>query len=120
MAGSYNVHGELVLDGNASTLTALTLYDAGSVTARTLLSTEVLHITDVVISDEENADIQLVADSAAGGRYIISTKIAAGGSIVIHFNSAYICPKGVVPKFAGGSGAAARSMCVIQGFIRGA
>jgi len=116
--GSYSVHGERVIDGDASALTALILYDSGSVVVRTLLATEVLHITDVVIIDEEAADIQLVADSAAAGRYIVQTKSAVGVPIVIHFNMPYVCPKGVVPKFAGGSGAAARSMCVIQGFIR--
>lgn len=118
MAGSYIVHGERIVDGDASALTVLTLYNSGSVTARTLLATEILHITDVVLSDEENADVQLVADSAAAGRYIVFTKIAAGGSIVIHFNTPYACPKGVVPKFAGGNGQGARSMCIIQGFIR--
>lgn len=116
MAG-YQVHGERVLDGDASTLTVLTLYEAGSTKARSLATTEFLHITDVIISDEENADVQLVADSAAGGRYIVSTKIAAGGLVHIAFKNPYICPKGVVPKFAGGSGAT-KSMCVIQGFIR--
>lgn len=117
MAG-YNIHGERVIDGNASAATALTLYEAGSTTERALGSTEVLHITDVIIIDEEAADVQLVADSAADGRYVVFTKTAAGVPIVIHFNNPYICPKGVVPKFVGGSGAAARSMCIIQGFIR--
>jgi len=116
--GSFNIHGERVVDGDASVLTALTLYEAGSVTERTLGATEILHITDVLIGDEENADVQLVADSAAGGRYIVSTKIAAGGVFNHSFANPYICPKGVVPKFAGGSGQGARSMCVIQGFIR--
>lgn len=115
---SFNVHGERVVDGDASTLTVLTLYNAGSTTTRTLKSTEVLHITDVIIIDEEAVDVQLVADSAAGGRYIVQTKSAVSIPIVIPFRTPYICPKGVVPKFAGGSGAAARSMCIIQGFIR--
>lgn len=115
---SFNIHGERVIDGDASTATVLTLYEAGSTTTRSLGSTEVLHITDVVIIDEEAVDVQLVADSAAGGRYIVFTKSVIGIPIVIHFNNPYICPKGIVPKFTGGSGAAARSMCIIQGFIR--
>lgn len=117
MAG-FNIHGERVIDGDASTLTVLTLYEAGSTTTRSLGAKEVLHITDLIIIDEEAADVQLVADSAAGGRYIVSTKTAVSIPIVIHFNTPYICPRGVVPKFAGGSGGTARSMCVIQGFIR--
>ena len=113
------IHGERVVDGDASTLIALTLFKAGQVgtDTYTLQSDEFLTITDVVISDEENADVQLVADSAAAGRYIVSTKISAGGSFTHSFNEPYVCPIGVVPKFAGGSGAAARSSCVIQGFI---
>lgn len=116
MAG-YNVHGERVVDGDASTLAVLTLYEAGSVTARVLGSTEILHITDIVIIDEESTDVQLVVDSAAAGRYLVSTKTAIGVPIIINFVSPYVCPKGVVPKFAGGSGST-RSMCIIQGFIR--
>ena len=116
MAG-YNIHAERIVDGDASTLTALTLYEAGSTTERTLAATEVLHITDVVIIDEEAADTQLIADSAAGGRYIVSTKTAVSIPIIIHFSTPYICPKGVVPKFKGGSGQA-QSMCICQGFIQ--
>lgn len=114
MAG-YNIHGERVIDGASSTLTALSLYEAGSVTARVLGSTEVLHITDVIIATEDASDVELVVDSAAAGRYIVNVKTAAGVPIVINFNNPYICPKGVVPKFKGGG--ANRNMCVIQGFI---
>lgn len=116
-------HGERVIDGAANTATALTLFksghfdDAGDVVERTLQSDEFLNITDVVIIDEEAADVSLLADTAAAGKYIVLTKTAAGVPIVIHFNTPYVCPMGVVPKFTGGSGAAARSMCVIQGFI---
>jgi len=117
MAGSYIVHGERIVDGDASVLTALTLYNSGSVVERTLLATEVLYITDVVIIIETANDIQLLADSAAGGRYIVDAKSpAVGNPITIHFNTPYTCPKGVVPKFKGAS--TNRSMCVIQGFIR--
>lgn len=116
MAGSYNVHGERIVDGDASVLTALTLYDAGSPnTVRVLLGTEVLHITDVVILTEEAADAILVADAAAAGKYIVSGGIAAGVPLVIHFVVPYICSAGVVPKFAGAG--SNRSMCVIQAFI---
>lgn len=114
---SFNIHAERVVDGDASALTALTLYEAGSTTERTLKSTEFLHITDVIIIDEEAVDISLVADSAAGGRYIVQANIPTKVPLVINFKTPYICPRGVVPKFAGGSGAAARSMCIIQGFI---
>lgn len=114
MAG-FNIHGERVIDGASSTLTVLTLYEAGSTTTRALASTEVLHITDVIIMTEDASDVELVVDSAAAGRYIINTKTAAGVPIVINFNNPYICPKGIVPKFKGGG--ANRNMCIIQGWI---
>ena len=115
--GSYNVHGERIVDGDASTLTVLTLYDAGSPnTARTLLTTEHLHITDVVILQETAGDVVLVADAAAAGKYVVSSGIAAGIPLVIHFNSPYICPVGTIPKYAGSG--SNRSMCIIHGFIR--
>ncbi|KKM96274.1 hypothetical protein LCGC14_1179860 [marine sediment metagenome] len=114
MAG-WNVHGERVIDGVSSTLTALSLFESGSVTARTLGSTEFLHIVDVLIITEDASDVELVVDTAAAGKYIVNTKTAAGVPINIHFHQPYVCPKGVVPKFKGGG--ANRNMCVIQGFI---
>lgn len=119
------VHGERVIDGDASTATVLKLYKSGNFDAsvdaveRELATDEFLNITDVVIIDEEAADVMLVADAAAAGKYIVFTKSVIGIPIVVNFNKdyPYVCPKGVVPKFTGGSGAAARSMCIIQGFI---
>lgn len=113
---SFNIHAERVIDGVSSTLTVLTLYEAGSTTTRSLKSTEVLHITDVIIMTEDASDVELVVDSAAGGRYIVNTKTAAGIPIVINYSKPFICPKGVVPKFKGGG--ANRNMCVCEGFIR--
>lgn len=117
------IHGERVIDGDASTATALTLFKSGDFDAsadaveRTLAANEYVNITDVVIIDEEAADISLVADAAAAGKYIVFTKSVVGIPIIIHFNEPYVCPKGVVPKFTGGSGGTSRSMCIIQGFI---
>jgi len=117
------IHGERVIDGAANTATALTLFKSGdfdvdgNAVERELASNEYLNITDVVIIDEEAVDVMLVADAAAAGKYIIFTKSVIGIPIVVNFRRPYVCPKGVVPKFTGGSGAAARSMCVIQGFI---
>ena len=116
MAG-YNIHGERIVDGNASALTVLTLYEAGSpATTRALLATEVLHITDVVIILETAGDAILVADAAAAGEYIVNAGLAAGVPLVIPFNNPYICSKATIPKFAGS--ASNKSMCIIQGFIR--
>lgn len=121
--GSYNIHGEVIVDfpADVTTLTAVTLYDAGSPgTKRTLLATEFLHITDViiVIEGQGTQNAQLVVDTAAGGRYVIATSLLGTQPLVIHFNTPFICPKGVVPKFK--SAGLNRNMCIIQGFIRGA
>ena len=115
--GSFNVHGERLVDGNAATLTVLKLYDAGSpATERALGAKERLHITDVIIILETAGDAILVADAAAAGKYIVSAGIAAGIPLVIHFNSPYICPAATIPEFAGSG--TNKSMCVIQGFVR--
>ena len=115
----YVIHGERVVDGDASVLAALTLYEMGSPnTARTLTGTERLHITDVLIMVESAADVILVADSEAAGRYIVSGGIAAGKPLVVQFRIPYICAKATIPKFAGGGAQAGRSMCIIHGFIR--
>lgn len=118
MAGSsFEIHGERIVDGDASTLTALVLYDMGSPNEiRTLGSGERLHITDVIIITETAGDVQLLADSAAVGRYLVDTKSAAGVPIILPFIKPYVCPAGVTPKFKGVS--SNRNMCVIHGFIR--
>lgn len=114
MAGGYNIRAERVVDGDASTLTALTLYEAGSPdTERTLLATEVLHICDGQIITETAGDVQLVVDTAAASRYLVNTKSAAGHPIRV---LPYICEKGVVPKFAGVS--SNRNSCILNCFIR--
>jgi len=115
--GSYNVHAERIVDGDATTLTVLSLYDAGSPdTARALTAKERLHITDVLIVLETAGDAVLVADAAAAGKYIVSAGLASGVPMVVHFNSPYICAAGTIPKFSGSS--TNKSMCVVQGFIR--
>ncbi|MCK5608610.1 hypothetical protein KAR91_42400 [Candidatus Pacearchaeota archaeon] len=118
--GSYNVRGERVIDGDASALAALTLYDAGSPdTVRTLAANERIHITDVYIGFINKgmaSDVELVVDSAAGSRYIVGGQISSGRHLSIHFKTPYICDAGMVPKFAGA--AWSKTTCVIHGFVR--
>jgi len=117
MSTDYVCHGELIEDGDASTLTVLKLYTMGSPdTERALVGTERLHITDVLILCETAGDVILVADTEAAGRYIVSAGIASGVPLTIHFNIPYVCPKTVIPKFAGAG--SNRSMCIIHGFVR--
>lgn len=109
------VHGELVTDGDASGLTVLILYTSGSVTVRTLAVDEFLTVTDLCIILEDGGDFSLVADSAAAGKYIAHGNAAANGGLARSFNTPYVCPEGVTPKFSGA--AANRSVCTIEGYI---
>lgn len=115
------VHGELIVDGNASALTVLTVYKsggfsaAGVAVARPVAADEFLCITDVLISVESAGDVQLLADSAAAGKYIVSAGMTTFDSRTIHFVEPYVCPVGVTPKFSGPG--THRSSCIIQGYI---
>ncbi len=114
------IHGERVVDGNAGTLTALLLYKAGSTTAYTLKSTEVLHITHVTILCEAGGDVALIAgDTAGGGAYIVEGSLAATGGLTKEMHTTpFVCPPGVVPYFSGAG--TNKSTCIIEGFIRAA
>ena len=110
------VHGELVVaDGDASTLTVVVLFVAGTTTVRTLTSKEYLNITDLWIGNEAGGDTQLLADSAAAGRHIINVNLTTTSVIERHYARPYTCPKGVTPKFKGG--ASGLSSCIFEGFI---
>ena len=73
----HGIHGEAIIDGAANGGIAVILYTSGSVTVRTLGSTEVLHITDVQLLCETGADLWLVADSKAAGRYVVHGTVDA-------------------------------------------
>jgi len=114
--GSYEVHGESITDGDASAGVAVQLYDSGSVVERTLLATEVLHVTDVQLLTETGADISLVADSKAAGRYVAHGTVDAKGGIVLHFSKPFVCPRGKGLVFYGAT--TNINSCLMQGFIR--
>lgn len=115
MAG-YNVHGESITDGDASGGIAVSLYENGGVTARTLASTETLYITDVQIACETGADCSVVADSKAAGRYLFHGTLDAKDVVSIHFAKPFVCPKGKGLKFFGA--ATNINSCIAEGFIR--
>lgn len=113
------IHGELVNDGNATTPAVLVLYTSGSATARTLASTEVLHITGVYISSETGGDYALIAGAtAAAGKYILFGSLAATGIVVREYTQPFTCPPGVVPYFTGAG--SNRNVCLIEGYITSA
>jgi len=109
------IHGERIVDGDASTLTALSIFDDGETDTRTLADDEAIYVTDVMITSESGGDIFLVADAAAAGKYIFAGNLDAKDTVVMSFSSPYRCPLGVVPKFAGGG--SDKNSCIIQGFI---
>lgn len=108
-------HAERVVDGIASALTALTLYEAGTTTTFTLDSKFRLVITDIYIKIETAGDFALLADSAAGGKYLAEGHAAADTTIVRQFRTPYVCAAGVVPKFQGP--ATEKSVCLVEGYI---
>lgn len=110
------VHGESITDGDASGGLTVTLYESGGVTERTLATTEVLYVTDIQIFCETGADVSLVADSKAAGRYLVHGTFDAKDMLSIHLSKPYACPKGKGLKFFGA--ATNINSCIIEGFIK--
>jgi hypothetical protein len=109
------VHFERIVDGDATTLTAVVLYTSGGVTVRTLASDEFLTVTEFQIVLESGGDYSFVADTAVAGRYLAFGNAAANGGIEHSARIGYTCPKGVTPKFAGAG--TNRSTCIGEGYI---
>lgn len=104
------IHGE-VSTSDASGGVAFTLYESGSVSARTLESDEYLVITDLSL---ELADAgHVVADSDAAGRRV--AHLPSGHSLV-QFETPYTCPRGVTPKVFTDTAVAAE--VTLQGYIK--
>ena len=110
-------HGERIVDGDASTLTVLSIFKAGSLTAYTLGAKEHLCITRVTILCETGGDVALIAAAvAAAGTYIVEGSLIAQGGIDKDYGAyPYVCPVGVVPYFSGP--ASNKTTCIIEGFI---
>jgi hypothetical protein len=111
------VHGEAYIDGDASGGIEVILYSAGSVTVYTLAATEYLHVTDIFVQIEAGGDYAVVANSDAAGRRLRIGNLAVNGGDEHHYQSPFVCPQGVVPKFFGVSASAKRNVCIIEGFV---
>lgn len=109
------VHGEAILDGDASGGVTMLLYPAGSATAGTLGASQILHITDIHMVVENGGDAALVADTDAVGRRIVKGHYDTNGGVDKSFQHPYTCPVGVTPVFIGA--AANLNVCLIEGFI---
>ena len=114
MAG-FSMHGESITDGDASGGIAVTLYESGSVTTRTLKGTEFLHVVDVQLYCETGGDVWLVADGKTDGQYVAHAALDAKGGVILHFNKPYICPRGTGLKLYGA--ASNLNICLVEGFI---
>lgn len=116
MSASDEVHGEAILDGDASAGIAVILYEKGSVTVRSLQTGEFLHVTDFQIYTETGGDISLAADSKAAGRYLMHGTLDAKGGAIVHLSRPYICPRGTGLKLFGAT--TNINSAIIEGFIR--
>lgn len=118
-SGKYDgrFHGERIVDGDASTPTALLLYKAGTKTAFTLADTFRLVITSVIITCETGGDVALLANGAVAGEYIFEGALPATGAYEHYYpdDNPYICQVGEVPLFRGA--ASNKNACIVEGYI---
>ena len=112
------IHGELIVDGDGSTLTALTLYQSGTVTTVTLTGKMRLFVTDVFIMLESGGDFELIADGEVAGEYIAQGNAAANGGVQMSLRTAFRCQAATGVKFKGV--ATNRNVCIIEGYVRSA
>lgn len=113
MQRGIEVHGE-ASSADASSGVALTLYEAGSTTARTLQSTETLVVTDVTLVATAGGDTRLVTDADTAGKRIVKGTLGTNGVLSMPLTTPFYCPRGVVPKVFAPVG---QVDCVVQGFI---
>lgn len=115
------VHGEAILDGDASGGIAVVLYEpsnfsaAGAAVVRTLQDGERLYVTDVQIANEAGGDTWLCADDKVAGEYVSHANLAANGGIVVHFEQPRACAPATGLTFFGG--AQGLNACIIEGFV---
>ena len=118
IGGTYTpFHGEVVsADANAGV--AFALYKAGVVAAYTLLGTEYVLITDVILGvTTSGGPVVVCADADTAGLRVFTHPIPpALGGWTEHLFPGHLCPVGVVPKLiAPAACGAVRS--IIHGFI---
>jgi hypothetical protein len=109
------VHGEVV-SSDASGGMAFTLYTAGGApTARTLLSTEYMTVTDVIFVSTAGGTYDVVFGPAEGvGLRVIKGNAEVKGGLAHHFETPRVGPKGFTPYLFAASG---QVDCIITGYI---
>ena len=106
------VHGE-ISSADASGGVALTLYRADK-TARTLATSEVLVITDIVASWSSAGSFAFVSNTDTAGKRIFKATVGALGGMTIPLRAPHYCPIGVMPKLIAAAG---QVDIQIQGYI---
>lgn len=109
------VHGEAIVDGDASAGIPVVLYWPGSVQVRTLGADECILVSDIQIASETGGDMWLCADGKVAGEYIFHANLAANGFINCHFEQPRACAKATGLVFFGN--AANIDSCIIEGSI---
>lgn len=114
MAG-YSIHGEAIIDGDASGGITVLFYESGSVVARTLGAAEVLHVSDAALTSETGGDLWLCADGKVAGEYVAHGTVDAKGGIILHLRKPFVCAPGTGLTFFGA--ATNINSCIVEGWI---
>ena len=107
-------HLEVTSTDSSGTGTAFLIYLGGSATARTLLATEYLVVTALLLNMAAGGAYCVCSAADSAGRRIAKGTLAALGHIEHHFETPYACPQGVVPKLIAASG---QVDCEMDGYI---
>jgi hypothetical protein len=98
-------HGEVISADASGAGVAVALYPAGTTTARTLLSTEFVTITDVILISTAGGVYDLIFGTSAGaGKHIAKGNASALGGLAHHFETPIAGPAGVVPLLIAAAG----------------
>jgi hypothetical protein len=99
------VHGEVVSADASGAGVAVLWYPSGSQTARTLLSTEFVTITDVILISTAGGVYDLIFGTTTGaGKHIVKGNADALGGIAHHFETPLTGPVGVNARLIAAAG----------------
>ena len=99
------VHGEIIETNQGGGTYSVLLYPAGTVTARTLLATEFLIITDILFFSTAGGTFDFVMNTAVAGRHIVKGNLDAKSGVMHHFEVPITCPVGITPALIVAAGA---------------
>jgi hypothetical protein len=109
------VHMEVSSANAGGTAIPFVLYNMASTTARTLLATEFVTVTDIIFISTAGGAYTLTAGASDGaGKRIAKGNAAALGGLAHHFETPFCCPAGVLPYLIAAAG---QVDCVLTGYI---